>query len=251
MRSKLIILDIETYLYKAVTACEVLTQDKKDRFIYRTEFDLRKGMEFIDETIKRLKETLNAQYVELVVGDVNNFRKELYPKYKSHRASKPPIYPILFNLIKEKYGVNSLPNLEADDACRIMYEDSNWQSDKDKIIVSVDKDFYSVPCTFYRDLPSNEEGLVFTSKKDAERNLMKQVIMGDKTDGYEGVKGFGEAKTTKYLDKKPTWDNVRQLFIDNGMGVKDYLMNLNCARIVGIDKYNFDTGVVSLEQGGI
>ncbi|NIW82658.1 MAG: phage exonuclease, partial [Thermoplasmata archaeon] len=55
-------------------------------------------------------------------------------------------------------------------------------------MVSNDKDLMTIPGKLYR--PMNDERLTIT-KVEADRFWMKQTLMGDKTDGYDGIPGVG------------------------------------------------------------
>ena len=134
--------------------------------------------------------------------------------------------------------------LEADDTARIINEDKVTYDFGEKIIVSIDKDFYSIPCKFYRDLPDYRT-VIEVSKEQANYNLMKQVIMGDSADNYSGIPGWGKAKTTKWLNEKPrTWGDVLKLYQENGLSGSDYAMNKTMAELVGYYQYDFEKGEV-------
>lgn len=245
--SRLIILDIESYLYKASIACRECVEVKE--FIYQEQYDLRKGIDYIDGTVKRLKNKLKAQDVVMVIGDgERNFRKELYPQYKGNRTQpKPLMYELVLDYIVSKYNVVTLPTLEADDVARIVYEDNQNFNYKDKVIVSIDKDFYTVPdVNFLRDL--NEDAIVeFIPASTAEYNLMLQTIMGDSVDGYNGIPGYGTTKAKKFLDEKPRiWADVLALYQANGLSGEDYVANKYCAKLVGLENYDLEKGKVIL-----
>lgn len=245
--SKLIILDVESYLYKASHACRELKEVKD--FIYQEQYDIRKGIDYIDGAVKRLKNKLKAQDVVMVVGDPNeNFRKTLYPTYKGNRTQpKPLMYELLLDYIITKYEVVSLSTLEADDVARIIYEDKKNFSQEEKVIVSIDKDFYTVPnVQFLRDL--NDDAVVeFINEETARYNLMLQTIMGDATDGYSGIPLWGKAKTVKWLREKPRiWADVLKLYQDNDLTGDDYVKNKYCAKLVGLKNYDLEKGQVIL-----
>lgn len=238
----LLVFDCESYIYRACTACKVLKQCETDRFIWGEYYDVRKGLDYFNNVVKDIKANNLCDDLILVVGDVNNWRKEKYPDYKANRKDKekPLMYEPLLNELYNQYEVVSLPNLEADDTCRIIYEDNDNYATR-KVLVSLDKDFKSFPCELYD--PLHNEHLII-NKPQADYNLMKQVIMGDTADNYKGLTGYGEAKTIKFLDDEPrTFEDVRELFRERGQ-LQDYLSNLNLATIVGIDRYNFKTGQV-------
>lgn len=246
-----LIIDIESYLYKSITASKTLVKLNNKSKIYIEGYDVDKALTYIKENIDRLCYELGTNSFELVVGDKKNFRKELNPQYKANREAKPQIYFEIWKEANKQFGFASLTNLEGDDTCRIMYEDKNYHPDKEKIIVSIDKDFFTVPCKFYRDLPSNTEGIIDISKKEAEQNLLKQIITGDTADNYKGIPNFGEKKVENFWELHNQVVNaadVLQLFKDTGLTGDDYVMNKCMARIVGIKQYNFDTGKVDLNK---
>jgi len=240
----LLVIDIESYIFRACTACKALVQDKQDRFIYTESYDLRKGMDYLNNFIEDLKNRFLTNDVILVVGDKNNWRKQYYPDYKANRKDKekPPMYEIILNELYNRYEVVSLPNLEADDTCRIISED-NQNYPTRKILVSIDKDFHSFPCELYD--PLHDKQYVINNE-EAGYNLMKQIIMGDKADNIQGLEGYGEVKTTKFLDSEPhILDDVKELFREKGQ-LEDFKINLNLVSMVSIDRYNFNTGEVKV-----
>ena len=240
----LLVVDIESYIYRACTACKTLIQDAREPFIYKEAYDLRKGMDYIDGFIEDLRARFLTNDVILVVGDQNNWRKQYHPDYKANRKDKekPVMYDIILKELYNNYEVVSLPNLEADDTCRIIYED-NQNYNTRKLLVSIDKDFHSFPCELYDPLHDKQ---YIINQAEADYNLMKQIIMGDKADNIQGLEGYGEVKTTKFLDDEPrTLEDVKQFFKEKGQ-LKDFNINLNLVSMVSIDRYNFNTGEVKI-----
>jgi len=201
-------------------------------------------MDYIANFIEDLKAKFLTNDVILVIGDQNNWRKQYHPDYKANRKDKekPPMYDIILNELYSNYEIVSLPNLEADDTCRIISEDNKNYPTR-KILVSIDKDFHSFPCELYDPLHDKQ---YVVNEQEAEYNLMKQIIMGDKADNIQGLEGYGEVKTTKFLDSEPhTLDDVRELFREKGQ-LEDFKVNLNLVSMVSIDRYNFNTGEVKV-----
>lgn len=240
----LLVVDIESYIYRACVATKVLRQDPHDKFIYTESYDLRKGMDYIANFIEDLKARFLTNDVILVVGDQNNWRKSYCSEYKANRKDKekPVMYEIILNELYSNYEIVSLPNLEADDTCRIIYED-NQNYNTRKLLVSIDKDFRSFPCELYDPLHDKE---FVINQAEANYNLMKQIIMGDKADNIQGLEGYGEVKTAKFLDSEPhTLDDVKELFREKGQ-LEDFKVNLNLVSMVSINRYNFNTGEVKV-----
>ena len=239
----LLVIDIESYIYRACTACKVLKQCETDRFIWGEYYDLRKGLDYINKLIRDWQERFLTNDVILVVGDKNNWRKSYCPEYKANRLDKekPVMYEPLFNELLNQYEIVSLPNLEADDTCRIIYED-NQNYPTRKILISIDKDFKSFPCELFD--PLHNEHVVI-NQAQADYNLMYQLLLGDKADNYPGLSGYGEVKAKQFLDDEPrTWLDIKQLYKE--AGDKSFEQQRNLATIVSLDRYNFNTGEVKL-----
>ena len=243
--NRLLIVDIESYLYKSITAAKILHQDNIHKNIYYEAYDINKSILFLEDNLNRLMNTLQANSCELVIGSKHNFRKDINPNYKANRPSKPPIYDIILGVVNQKFNPISLQNLEADDTCRILYEDKSFHPNLEKIIVSIDKDFFTVPCKFFRDLPNNE--LIDIDIDTAQYNLYKQIITGDKADHYEGIPGYGEVKAKKFLEFSRDEKDIIKLFTDNGLTKEDYFKNKYMAQLISINQYNFKTGEVYYE----
>lgn len=239
----LLVVDIESYIYRACTACKTLVNiEGYNPDIFVEGFNKRKGLDYIDNFIEDLKARFLTNDVILVVGDKNNWRKEYYPDYKANRKDKekPPMYDIILNELYNKYEIVSLPNLEADDTCRIIYEDNQNYAVR-KLLVSIDKDFHSFPCELYD--PLHDKQYVI-NEAEANYNLMKQIIMGDKADNIRGLEGYGEVKTLKFLDDEPrTLEDVRELFREKGQ-LEDFKTNLNLVSMVSINRYDFSSNTV-------
>lgn len=239
----LLVVDIESYIYRACTACKTLVNiEGYNPDIFVEGFNKRKGLDYIDNFIEDLKARFLTNDVILVVGDKNNWRKEYYPDYKANRKDKekPPMYDIILNELYNKYEIVSLPNLEADDTCRIIYEDNQNYAVR-KLLVSIDKDFHSFPCELYD--PLHDKQYVI-NEAEANYNLMKQIIMGDKADNIRGLEGYGEVKTLKFLDDEPrTLEDVRELFREKGQ-LEDFKTNLNLVSMVSINRYDFNSNTV-------
>ena len=240
-KNRLMIWDIESYIHQALTASVELSEVAPN--VYMEVANLNKGLIFLEDSLNRLLDTTGSTEYIAVTGSPTNFRKDIADYYKSNRPKKKEIYYKLLELVQDKFSIIMLDNLEADDTARIIYEDKT-KDGADAIIVSIDKDFYSVPCNFYRDLPSNTDGIVTISKEDAELNLIYQLIIGDNADNYKGIKGYGEKSAKEFMDNAPTMDKLKELYKEKKQD--DFYEQLNLASIVGLDRYNFTTGEVLL-----
>lgn len=74
--------------------------------------------------------------------DDHNFRKDIYPNYKSNRKGKrkPMILPILKEFLVESFDTFRRPGLEGDNVQGILATSKVIVKAKERIIASLDKD---------------------------------------------------------------------------------------------------------------
>lgn len=234
------IIDSDSYMYKAATTCNELVDLGVGK--YYECYDINKAYNYLLETFQTLAGKCNCDEYILVTGGVgNNFRYIVNPSYKSNR--KKQAKPIMLDKIREMVFANFpivyTPHLEADDTCRILLEE-----DKDNVVISIDKDLRTFSGKIY---DSYHDEIKFITPKQAEANFKRQLIMGDKTDGYDGLPGYGPAKADKLLLSGVTVDDIAQMYIDLGLGIETFEKVYNCAKIIGKDDY--DNGIITLYGG--
>lgn len=162
-----------------------------------------------------------------------NYRKKLNPEYKAQRAShrKPTCYKGLVGYIRENYNSISYGDLEGDDIISILST-----VNKDNIlIISGDKDFKTVPCSFFYNFMKNT--LVYVDEKTAYKNLLKQVLTGDTADNYKGCPKVGSVTASKLIetdiDINLLWSCiVVDKFKKQGLTEEDALANFNMAYLL-------------------
>jgi 5'-3' exonuclease len=132
------------------------------------------------------------------------------------------------------------PNLEADDVISILATDK--QMDEETVIVSIDKDFKSVPGIFY---DYNKGEYHHPTEEEADNFHLMQTIMGDATDGFSGVPRVGPVGAKKLLDKEGyTWETVVKAYEKAGLTEQDALTNAWMARLLRADNYSFRTNTI-------
>jgi DNA polymerase-1 len=192
----------------------------------------------------------------------DNFRREVYPLYKSNRTvEKPPQYAELRKYLESTYPSLSCRNLEGDDVLGLL---GTEDTDADRIVMSTDKDIKTLPCKI---LHVKNRGELRFEYRDADleaANLfwMTQTIVGDNTDGYKGSPGAGIVAAEKALKDVHTlprmWKKVLDVYRAQFNKPKQYdkfytksvrgeaLMNARCARILRYGDYDWLTGEVEL-----
>ena len=182
------IIDGDMLLYRVGFSCEVETQWTEDLFTLHTTMSQMKVEVYT--FINNIKWQLKVKDVLVVFSPKSNFRYKLMPSYKSNRKGKRK--PIGMKPLKDwmisEFDCVVANNIEADDYIGIL-----CTLDKKNIAVSGDKDFNTLPITWYNYL---KDEIKTISDKEAKYNHYVQTLSGDTTDRYHGVIGIG-VKTAK------------------------------------------------------
>ena len=132
--------------------------------------------------------------------------------------------------------------MEADDLIGIMCT----RDPNNTIAISGDKDFATLPITWYNHLKGIR---VTTTPEQAKYNHFIQTLAGDPVDGYSGVKGIGVKTAKRILDaEEPTWDTVVDAYEKADMTEQDALLNARLAYILQDKDYNEVTKEIKLWQ---
>ena len=221
-------LDTDILLYRAASAAETEIDWGGD--VWSLYADLKDAKEVFELQIDRITAKLGiADYVCCLSDHGNNFRRDVDPTYKSNRKGtrKPVGYTALCDWVQTSFRSFKKPGLEADDCLGIL---ATMPSNKNKcVMVSDDKDLKTIPGNLYR--PMADEQLEI-SEADADRFFLTQVLTGDPTDGYPGIKGIGPKKAEAILGSRPHWGAVEKAFLDAGMTRDDAITQAQLARIL-------------------
>ena len=234
------IIDVDSYLYRAALTCNELVQLQPG--IYYECWNINTAREYLGTIAEELMgKTGCNEYVFVTGGVGNNFRYIINPNYKSNR--KRQAKPVMLDKVREmafaEFPIVYTPCLEADDTCRILMEEN-----KDNVIVSVDKDLRTFPGKIY---DSYHDILRYVTPQQAEANFKRQLLIGDKTDGYTGIPKIGPATADKLILDGITEDEIAEKYIESGLGIDTFKMVYNCAKILG--KNDYKEGVITLYGG--
>ena len=232
----ILLIDADVLAYQSAFMAQAPIQWNED--LWTVHSDLAVAKTWIVERLETFKKKLEGDEVILAISDRNNFRRKLNPTYKANRRSK--MAPIGLDPIREwmkdKYGTVTYPNLEADDVLAILATERPNRIDR-RVIVSIDKDFKSVPCEFY---DFNRDEMHDVSEEDAAHYHLMQTIAGDPVDGYKGVPGIGVVKANRLLEVNGSnWDTVLKAYSDAGLTEDEALMNAWMAYLIRKDEYNY------------
>jgi 5'-3' exonuclease len=159
--------------------------------------------------------------IEVYLTGGGNFRNDVatIQKYKAGRGAKPMLYADMREWMKFKWDAKVIEGMEADDQLAIR----QMQEKGDSVIVSRDKDLrmvrgwhYGYPCGKQPEFKLkfiDKLGYLDYNKGKTSGGGMKwffaQLLMGDKTDNIQGVKGVGAKKA--YDTIEPLQD-TQQMF---------------------------------------
>ena len=166
----------------------------------------------INSTMNDIKRNTGAPNLMVAVKGRGNFRKDLYPKYKSNRKEQPPEIKEALNYghsyMVDRYSAVMADGMEADDLVSIWAMECRTDN-LDHCVVGIDKDLLQIPGWHYN---FGKRNVSFVEDREARYNLMVQCLTGDGTDNIPGIRGIGPKKATGILKGVPEqrmWNRVQ------------------------------------------
>ena len=177
----------------------------------------------VDAMLSAILRDLKADDFLFCLSDPErNFRKEICPTYKANRANKPR--PVALTPLRASVTggrlfpperLVSVPRLEADDVLGILSTHPGYGRDRRKVIVSIDKDFQSIPGLFYNFSTKARQRI---SAEQADLWHLRQPLIGDPAD---------------------LWPVVVAAYEQAGLTGADALIQARLARILRAADYDF------------
>lgn len=235
-------LDADILLHRAVSFCDKefdggeMTDPKQAIYFFKMLQD------------KWLRELGKTEDYFLVISNGKNFRHDLYDQYKANRKDIVP-HPAFKGLKEEVMswqGVIWENGIEADDLIGIRVTE-----EPNRVAVSADKDFATVPCKLYTPGSHGREGhwSEFT-EDEANRNWLIQSMTGDTIDNYKGIPGIGPKKAQAILPQPQSvevmWQKTLMAFHMAKLTESEALLMARLARILRHGEYDFETKGVKL-----
>ena len=238
-----LLIDGDIIAYKVAASCEEAVDWGND--FWTLHADAVEGKAQVDTFIGDLKDILswNVGGLSVYLTGKANFRTTISDEYKANRkhVRKPMILQALREHMMDKWGASLEDGIEADDLIGMA---ATAPEANGSIIVSVDKDFKSIPCRLYNpDKP--EEGIVEVTKDEADRFHLYQTLVGDASDNYKGCPSVGPVKALKILDScdsyEECWVKILDSFDKAGLSSKHALVQARLARILRDGDYDFES----------
>ena len=243
MQKVTLLIDGDVVVYKATAAVE--QEIMRDDDLWTLHSNPEEATEIILAQIQAWKERLDAADVVFAFSDSHNFRKDVYPLYKMNRTGKrkPVAYKDVKQWVTDTWPTYVRPGLEGDDILGIL-STSDRIIRGQKIIISVDKDFKTIPGYFFN--PDKDAQPMFITHEAADYMHMYQTLTGDATDGYPGLPGCGPKGAEKVLEEDCSWEAVVAAYEKKGLTEEDALVQARCARILRAEDYDFKKKEVRL-----
>ncbi len=280
-KQRVLLIDGDVVSFTAAAAAQKIYEDRfgiVQPFAHRQE-----GEAIIDNMVAGFLKAFDTDKFHVYLTDpVNNWRTEVMPTYKHHRAEAFPgqSRPLLLSRMKaymtENYGASFWPTLEADDVLGIMVTEP--QDTEERIIVGKDKDMKTLPGAYFKLKDYDYKGrpnIRVSTPWQATRFHMFQTLKGDMTDGYPGCPGMGDKRAEELLENpvllRPThgvktsgknkgdpttkwvseptrdfWAMIVSHYEKGGLTEEDALANARVANILHHDQYDRATGDITL-----
>ena len=158
---------------------------------------LEEALESLDARLEQMFEQVEAtEYAGfLTSGRCFRYAAAKTKPYKGNRkyGDKPYIFPAIKEYLRQHWGFTSIPELEADDLVSIYHTDPFGST----VICSPDKDvLYQNRGVHYNYGKADE---VVVDEVESIRFLWKQMLMGDSTDGIQGIPKVGPKTADTWL----------------------------------------------------
>lgn len=280
--------DMDYMIFSAMSGAEVETDWGDD--VWTLECDhgkarnslysaMRSIREEITEDIKRISPKMRKEgafeLVDLsIISGGGNFRMDVLDSYKGNRVGKrkPVGYRDFCEAILKQHKDTSFfwPGVEGDDVLGILSTNPQLAGCDKVIIVSCDKDFYTIPGMFKR---LSDGSFKISTEEEADRYHMYQTLIGDTTDGYGGIPQVGEGAAVPFLEnpqihyqafktmksgprkgeevpywttrdpepEETLWDCMVSLAAKQGMSELELLQQARVARILRSSDWNYET----------
>lgn len=180
---------------------------------------VEKAYENVDKIMDKIMHKNNTNEYIMIVSGANNYRYLIDPEYKKFRIkyrdkTQAGYYPEVKRYMIQKYKAYKCIGAEADDVCATLHT----KMPEDTVIVSSDKDLLQVPGVHYNhskdtSITVNQLGHIQKTNNKVTASgdflLYFQMLIGDSSDGIEGIRKIGPITAYKILNNCKTTDHLR------------------------------------------
>ena len=157
---------------------------------------LEEALESLDGRLHQMFEMTKATHYAgfLTEGKCFRYAAAKTKPYKGNRkyGDKPIIFPAIKEYLKQHWKFEAIPELEADDLVSVYHNNENT------VICSPDKDVLYQNAGIHYNYGKAET--IVQDTKGALTFLWKQMLMGDSTDGIQGIPKVGPKTADTWLE---------------------------------------------------
>lgn len=238
--TRTLLIDSDVLVYKAASSAQTNLDWGETVSV---NLDEAQAIRALTAQVIELQDKLHGDKIIMAFGDPagKNWRKDVLPSYKSNRDpdAKPKLIGFLREFITKTWNTYARPTLEGDDVLGILSTAPDLVRGE-RIIVSIDKDFQSIPGLLYN--PGKDHlGIRRISTDQADYYHAYQTLIGDATDGYKGCPGIGPKRATAILGPIPKaeyWAAIVATYEAHGLTEADALVQARVARICRDEDYD-------------
>ena len=230
------LIDGDILLYKA--SCGAEQAVRWDDGVWTYTADEKTGFRLFESLLAGVLDKLDINKYVICFSDPHeNFRKEIYPKYKLTRSEnrKPLILQAVREYVEENHKCFTRETLEADDLLGILATCGMYE---DPVIVTIDKDLEQIPVKIFN---PDKGTMSLPEHRDPYRFFIQQVLTGDKVDNFPGCPGVGVVTAERLLkdvnDPDALWGIVVKQYEKKGLTQADALVQARCAYILQAENY--------------
>lgn len=216
--------------------------------------DMAKAWAIASKMVEKWCSAVDADEYVFCVSDRSpggeSFRYRVDDNYHANRKSmvRPPkLLDLHWRMVAYHDGVYRA-GLEGDDILGILAT----QCEEDAVVVSEDKDVWSIPKKVY--FPTRSKEPTEVTEVLANKYWFYQALIGDPADGYKGCPGVGDKRARKFLSKKKTieelWEATLAVFTDRGCTEEYALQQVRLARILRTEDIDEDWTKIRLWSPG-
>lgn len=246
----LALLDGDIIAYRAACGLEK-TIDWGDTGGKVTEVDIEAAKKEAVKLAQQWADKVDAKEVIVGFTGTDKFRTRILPTYKANRSGQKPLaHAAAVQAIKDKFPNHLIRGLEADDVLGILSTTPKY-ADR-AVIVSIDKDFRTIPGRFCNMMPERPKTVVITPA-EADYWWMYQTLVGDSVDNYKGCPRIGPVNATAILGTstinrslEQMWALVVATFKSKKLTEDDAIVQAQVARILRRSDYDKKTKEIIL-----
>lgn len=192
----------------------------------------------VEDILRNILLEVGADSYKVFISGEHDFRVKVNPEYKANRKDlrRPKHLQACNEYMVTEWQAIVTDGIEADDALGIEQTESERRrllfepNAKDwSMICSIDKDLLQIPGQHYNFVKKEFSTISYI---DGQRNLYKQMLIGDTADNIFGVKGIGKVGANNIIDplndEELMYNTVYDLYNDH----ERFEMNLKCLTIL-------------------